>query len=117
MHQAGPGQCYAFPVRVPVWLTLGVAILVATFGAYRIRLSFKKPEDTPGKVRVFGGGTNPKMHLFIGIVYVLLGAALAAMSFGWTPMGNSVGPDTEAPPKDKAPTTGGIPIDTLPTKK
>jgi hypothetical protein len=107
-------------VRVPVWLTLGVALLVLVFGAYRIRLALKKPEPESGSAGVMGRGfyrMSPRTHLLIGVVYILLGAGLIATSFGWNPLGNSFGPDTEKPAKDKAPTHNGVPIDQLPTKK
>ena len=35
-------------MRVPVWLTLGVAVLVCTFGVYRIRIAFRSDEDDEG---------------------------------------------------------------------
>lgn len=77
-------------MRVPVWLTLGVAALVIIFGAYRIRLALKKPASGESEQRsIWGGGMyrmSPRMHLLVGIVYLLLGAALVAASFGWKPM-------------------------------
>ena len=39
-------------MRVPVWLTLGVALVVCVFGLYRIRLAFRSDvasEPTVGK--------------------------------------------------------------------
>ena len=108
--------CYASPVRVPVWLTLGVAALVLAFGAYRIWLSLRpdRPDDDKrgGFYRM-----GKRTHLLIGIVYLLLAGALVATSFGWNPFGNLFGPDTETPSKDKAPTKSGVPIDQLPAKK
>lgn len=108
-------------MRVPVWLTLGVAVLVIVFGAYRIKLALRKPEpEEAGSAGVMGRGfyrMSPRTHLLIGIVYLLLGAGLIATSFGWNPFGNSFGPDTQAPSKDKAPTKSGVPIDQLPSKK
>ena len=109
-------------MRVPVWLTLGVAVLVLVFGAYRIRLALKKPEPESQErgAGVMGRGfyrMSSRTHLLIGVVYILLGAGLIATSFGWNPLGNSFGPDTEKPAKDKAPTHNGVPIDQLPTKK
>jgi hypothetical protein len=107
-------------VRVPVWLTLGVAALVIIFGAYRIKLALKKPAPDEGGGSVMGRGfyrMSPRTHLLIGIVYLLLGAGLIATSFGWSPFGNAFGPDTQAPSKDKAPTKSGVPIDQLPSSK
>jgi hypothetical protein len=105
-------------VRVPVWVTLGVALLVIVFGSFRIRLALKKP-DPDGGARLMGGGfyrMSPRTHLLIGIVYLLLGAGLIATSFGFNPFGNTFGPDTQTPSKDKAPTKSGIPVDQLPGK-
>jgi hypothetical protein len=45
-----------------------------------------------------------------------MGGALIAMAFGWHPFGGQVGPATQAPTKDKAPSTN-VPTDQLPTKK
>jgi hypothetical protein len=108
------------PVRIPVWLTLAVALLVIIFGGYRIYLATRRTDEDPaaqpsGRRGFYSMGK--RTHLFIGIVYLLLGAGLIATSFGWNPFGGSIGPDTEKPAKDKAPTKGGVPIDQLPAKK
>ena len=90
------------------------------FGVYRIRLALKKPETQDGGAKVMGGGfykMSSRTHLLIGVVYILLGGALIATSFGWNPIGNAFGPDTETPSKDKAPTKSGIPVDQLPSSK
>ena len=50
-------------------------------------------------VRVVDGarvGLEQLTHLLVGVVYLLLGAALIATSFGWNPMGSS----TPAPSRD-----------------
>jgi len=92
-------------MQVPVWLVVGVAALVIAFGGYRIFLAFKMPapadseseanESTPAsrpraaQPRFLMGGMyrmSPRAHLFIGTVYVLLGAALLATLFGWKPL-------------------------------
>jgi hypothetical protein len=105
-------------MRVPVWLTLGVALLVCVFGAYRIRLAFRSDEDDQ-RARARKGlyAMGRRTHLLIGVVYLLLGGALIATSFGWNPFGNLFGPSTEAPTRNTAPTKGGVPIDELPQKK
>ena len=107
-------------MRVPVWLTLGVAALVIVFGAFRIRLALRKQTpDEAGSANLMGRGfyrMSPRTHLLIGIIYLLLGGGLIATSFGWNPFGSSIGPDTKAPSKDKAPTKGGVPIDQLPKR-
>jgi len=120
-------------VRVPVWVTLGVALLVIGFGSYRIWLSLRpeppKDDDKPVTDKpvtgmpsrsLFAGGfyrMGKRTHLFVGVIYLLLGAALIATSFGWNPLGNAFGPDTEKPSKDNAPTKGGVPIDQVPAPK
>ncbi len=102
-------------MRVPVWLTLGVAALVVIFGAYRVRLAFRSAdEDARAKARKGLYGMGRRTHFLIGLVYLLLGGALVATSFGWNPFGASSGPQTETPTKDKAPTKSGVPVDQLP---
>src|SRR3569623_1283029 len=99
LHQRAPGwQWYAVAVRGPVWLTLCVAALVLVFGVYRIRLALKTPEPQSGDGNVMGRGfyrMAPRTHLLIGVVYILLGVGLIETGFGWNPLGNSFGPDTE----------------------
>ena len=104
-------------MRVPVWLTLGVALLVCVFGLYRIRLALRSDAATAaadvGKKRgLYSMGR--RTHALIGIVYLLLAGALIATSFGWNPFGTLFAPHTEVPPKSAAPTTHTMPIDHLP---
>ena len=100
-------------MRIPVWLTLGVAILVIIFGVHRIRLSFRSAEEeTRARQRKGLYAMGRRTHRLIGIVYLLLGAALVATTFGWSPFGDLLGPATEAP-KEK-PTSTSVPIDQLP---
>jgi hypothetical protein len=76
-------------MRVPVWLTLGVAVLVCVFGAYRMRLAFRSDEeDERARSRKGLYAMGRRTHLLVGIVYLLLGAALIATSFGWSPVGS-----------------------------
>jgi hypothetical protein len=100
-------------VRIPVWLTLAVAALVIIFGLYRIRIALGRSGEDEAKARSRRGlyAMSKRAHLFIGVIYLLLGAGLIATSFGWNPFGGSIGPDTEVPAKDKAPTKGSVPID------
>jgi hypothetical protein len=103
-------------LRLPVWLTLGLAALVIIFGVYRIMLSRRTDEqEAIAKKRKGLYALGRRTHLLIGIVYILLGSGLAAASFGWNPFGNFFGPKTEEPSKDKAPAKG-IPVDKLPSK-
>ena len=86
-------------MHVPPWLTIGVALLVIAFGLYRLRLALKPADPDPTKKPLLGGGfykMNSRTHLLVGVVYLLLGAALIATSFGWNPMGSS----TPAPSRD-----------------
>jgi hypothetical protein len=102
-------------MRVPVWLTLAVALLVIIFGIYRIRLGFRSDEeDARARARKGLYALGRRTHVLIGIVYLLLGGALVATSFGWNPFGNFFGGGTETPAKSNAPTKGGIPVDGLP---
>ena len=105
-------------MRVPQWLTLAVAGVVIIFGSYRIWLAFKPTKDT-GRPAPRRGlyAMAKRTHFLIGFVYLLLGGALVATSFGWNPFGDVFGPNTETPSKDKAPVKGGIPVDQLPSKK
>ncbi len=105
-------------MRIPVWVTIGVAILVIVFGVIRIRLAFRTDaQEQLSRKRKGLYGMGKRTHLLIGIVYLLLGAGLVATTLGWTPLGNAFGPATAEPTKDTAPTKGAIPIDQLPTKK
>lgn len=103
-------------MRVPVWLTLGVASLVCVFGLYRLRLAFRSDEEDQ-RARAKKGlyAMGRRTHFLIGLVYLLLGGALIATSFGWSPFGGMFGPSTTAPSKDQAP--AGIPLEQRPPKK
>jgi uncharacterized iron-regulated membrane protein len=90
-------------MRVPVWLTLGVALLVCVFGAYRIRLAFRSDaEDQRAREKKGLYAMGRRTHFLIGLIYLLLGGALVATSFGWNPFGGVFGPRTEAPSKTPA---------------
>jgi hypothetical protein len=75
-------------VRIPVWLTLAVAALVIIFGAYRIYIATRPAADEEAaKPRSRLYAMSKRTHLFVGVIYLLLGAGLIATSFGWTPFG------------------------------
>ena len=95
-------------MRVPVWLTLGVAALVCVFGAYRIRIAFRSDEDDE-RARTRKGlyAMRRRTHFLIGVIYLLLGGALVATSFGWNPFGSMFGAKAEPP----APPTHPVPVD------
>jgi hypothetical protein len=102
-------------MRVPVWLTLGVAFLVCVFGAYRIRIAFRSDEaDERARARKGLYAMARRTHFLIGLIYLLLGGALVAVSFGWNPLGPMFGPPTETPSKGAAPTRTPVPVDQLP---
>ncbi len=97
-------------MRVPVWVTLGVAILVIAFGLYRVRMALRKPATEDNKPSVMGGGfykMSPRAHLVIGLLYLSLGGALIATTFGWNPLGGAFGGSSDAAAKDSAPAKTG----------
>jgi|MudIll2142460700_1097286.scaffolds.fasta_scaffold16344_3 uncharacterized iron-regulated membrane protein len=104
-------------MRIPVWLTIAIAVFVTGFGAFRIYLATKKPdaEEAPPRRGFYRMGR--RTHALIGIVYLLLGAALIATTLGWNPFGSYFAVDSKSPPKDEAPSKTTVPIDQLPTKK
>lgn len=100
-------------MRVPVWLTLGVALLVCVFGAYRISLAFRSDEeDRRAREKKGLYAMARRTHFLIGLVYLLLGGALIATSFGWNPFGGVFGPKSSAPNTTSAPLKGGVPVET-----
>jgi hypothetical protein len=102
-------------MHIPFWLVLGLGIIVLLWGAYRVRIGFRTDaEDERAKARKGLYAMARRTHVLLGLVYVLLGGALIATSFGWNPMGNMFGPDTETAPKGKEPTSTGIPVDPIP---
>ena len=89
-------------MRIPVWLTLGVAAVVIIFGAYRIYIATRPAtDDESAKPRSRLYAMSKRTHLFVGVIYLALGAGLIATSFGWNPFGGSA--ETEAPAKPSAP--------------
>jgi hypothetical protein len=104
-------------VRIPSWLTLGVALLVCVFGAYRIRMAFRD-KASQDRAEARGGlySMGRRTHFLVGTVYLLLGAALVATTFGWNPMGSVFGPDVQKPKPGAEPTSTGVPIDVVPKK-
>ncbi len=78
------------------------------FGLYRIRMGLAKaPADDSVKRRSGFYRMSPRVHLTIGVLYLALGGALIATSFGWNPFGKNIGPTTEVPAKDAAPAKPG----------
>ncbi len=104
-------------MRVPAWLTLGIAAIVMIFGGYRLWLATRAPAAPPEGATHRRGlyGMSRKAHLVIGLLYVLLGGALIATSLGFNPFAGAIGPDTTTPSKSEAPAgSKTIPIDQLP---
>lgn len=102
-------------MHVPQWLTIGVAAIVMIFGFYRMRIAFRSDEeDQRARARKGLYAMGRRTHFLIGVVYLLLGGALMATSFGWNPMGGMFGPATETPGKAAAPSKdGSVPADGL----
>ena len=86
-------------MQIPRWLTLGVAVLVIAFGSYRVYLAFFRSKVQEEQAQRRGGmyGMPRRTQGLIGIVYLILGAALVATSFGWNPLSSLIGPKTEKP--------------------
>lgn len=78
-------------MHVPVWLILGGGLVVCAWGAYRVRLGLRSDQqDEHTRPRRGLHAMARRTHLFVGIVYLLLGAALIATSLGWSPLGSVV---------------------------
>ncbi len=86
-------------MRIPVWLTLGVAVLVIIFGAYRIYIATRPAGDESAKPKSRLYQMSKRTHLFVGVIYLLLGAGLIATSFGWNPFGGDTSSETTKPTK------------------
>jgi hypothetical protein len=101
-------------MRIPVWLTVALAVLVIVFGIHRIRLSFRTDEQEALATKRKGlYAMSGRTHRLIGVVYLLLGSALIATALGWNPFGGLFGA-TEAPAKGAEPTKAKLPEDGLP---
>jgi hypothetical protein len=101
-------------MRIPVWLTLAIATLVIGFGLYRLVLAFRRPAEDRPRRGMYALGS--RTHFLIGIVYLLLGGALVATTFGWNPFGDMFGAGTEDPSPTTAPTSAPVPADQLPAR-
>lgn len=87
-------RCQHAPVLVPKWLTFICAAFVIVWGVYRIKIGLR---DAAAEERALGKkglyAMPRRTHILIGIVYILLGSALAAIGFGWRPFDLVVGGD------------------------
>jgi hypothetical protein len=106
-------------MRIPVWLTIVAAIFVTGFGAFRIYVATRKadPSADPDAPRSGFNRMSSRMNLAMGVIYILLGVGLIAVSAGWNPLGGMFSSDTKKPAKDEAPTQVQMPKDQLPEKK
>jgi hypothetical protein len=87
-----------------MWLTLGVASLVIIFGLYRLFMVFRSSdEEARARQRKGMFGLAGRTHFLIGVIYLMLGGALVATTFGWNPLAGAFGP---------APTDGTAPLPT-----
>jgi hypothetical protein len=70
-------------VALPPWVPFVIGLLVFTFGAYRIRLAFRKPE-VDEEARKRGGlyGMGKRTHFLVGVVYIIGGVMLILWAFG-----------------------------------
>jgi hypothetical protein len=114
-------------VRIPVWVPLLFAVFVIGFGSYRIWLGLRTApapdEPAPGAPApppsrsVFAGSFSrmgKRTHLFIGIIYLILGVCLIGVAFGYNPLGSAFGSSASEPDKDQAPARDGVRIETAP---
>lgn len=93
-------------MQIPVWLTLGVAAIVAVFGGYRIYLAFFRTQVQEDQAKRRGGmyGMPRRTQGLLGIVYLILAGMLVATSFGWNPVRGLFGPGTKpAAPAETTP--------------
>lgn len=74
-------------MRLPPWLSLTCAAMVILWGAYRIKLGLRSRE-AEAKAREKKGifGMPRRTHLLIGLIYLILGGGLVAVTFGWNPL-------------------------------
>jgi len=70
-------------VSLPPWVPFVVGLLVVSFGAYRMRLAFRSPEDDE-RARAKGGlyGMARRTHFLVALVYLIMGTMLVLSAFG-----------------------------------
>ncbi len=84
-------------MRVPQWLSLLVAAWVIVFGLYRLWIARDPRTDerrAEGKKGIFA--MKRSTQALLGVIYLLLGTALVATSFGWNPLASMTAPSTDA---------------------
>jgi hypothetical protein len=104
-------------MRIPVWLTIVAAIFVTGFGAFRIYVATRRTAEDPDAPRSGFSRMSSRANIAMGVIYILLGVGLIAVSAGWNPLGGMFAADTKKPPADEAPSQTPIPKDQLPAKQ
>ena len=80
-------------MHVPQWLSLLIAVAVIGFGAYRLWYAVKGPSDEERAKARRGMMAMPRRtHGMVGVIYLLVGAALLATSFGFNPFAKEAAP-------------------------
>ncbi len=86
-------------MRVPVWLTFAIALVVMGFGGYRLWLSTRAPVVDPHTSQRRQRGMyamGKRAHLAVGLLYLALGGVLIATALGYNPF-------RKAPPPPEPP--------------
>ncbi|MCA9680206.1 MAG: hypothetical protein H6709_12535 [Kofleriaceae bacterium] len=74
-------------MHLPAWITLSCATMVLLWGAYRIKLGVRSAEAERQAIQKKGlFGLPRRTHLLIGVIYLLLGGGLIAVTLGWNPL-------------------------------
>ena len=85
-------------MRVPMWLTLSVGLLVLVWGAFRVRIGLRNDVEQEEAEQRRGLYALPRRtHLLLGVVYMIMGGMLIATSFGWNPLRGLFASRTPAP--------------------
>ena len=100
-------------MRIPVWLTIAIAVFVTGFGAYRLYLATRRGDAAEGPPKRGFYRMGRRTHALIGVVYLILGAALIATTLGWNPFGDAFSVGSKTPPPSEAPQRAPVPIDQL----
>ena len=97
-------------MAIPQWLSITIAALVIVFGGYRLWLAVAGPSDEErAKHRRGMLAMSRRSNGLVAILYFIVGAALLASSFGWTPWRTrSAAPPTA--PTDKPGSGSVLPV-------
>lgn len=76
-------------MQIPPWLLIVVALWVIAFGVFRFYLARERRRepatDRPNFRKKGFYAQSPRRHTAFGALYLMMGAALIAMAFGWKP--------------------------------